>query len=79
MKKIACFLWLILMLLLPTTHQANAQDAKQLTPEIQRLTDEAFHYYSTRQTSETIHRAVEEFVGDADPSDDLTKLCIKMK
>ena len=89
------------MLLLPTTHQANAQDAKQLTPEIQRLTDEAFHYYSTRQTeqfgddrlqallqqdlgdarqtSETIHRAVEEFVGDADPSDDLTKLCIKMK
>ena len=32
-----------------------------------------------RQTSETIHRAVEEFVGDAEPSDDLTKMCIKMK
>ena len=31
-----------------------------------------------RQTSETIHRAVEEFVGDAEPSDDLTKMCIKM-
>lgn len=28
--------------------------------------------------SETIHRAVEEFVGDAEPSDDLTKMCIKM-
>ncbi len=32
-----------------------------------------------RQTSETIHKAVEDFVGDAEPSDDLTKLCIKMK
>jgi Serine phosphatase RsbU, regulator of sigma subunit len=32
-----------------------------------------------RQTSETIHRAVEEFVGGTEPSDDLTKMCIKMK
>ena len=32
-----------------------------------------------RQTSEAIHRAVEEFVGGAEPSDDLTKMCIKMK
>jgi len=32
-----------------------------------------------RQTSETIHKAVEEFVGDAEPSDDLTKMCIKMR
>jgi serine phosphatase RsbU (regulator of sigma subunit) len=32
-----------------------------------------------RQTSESIHRAVEEFVGDAEPTDDLTKMCIKMK
>lgn len=31
-----------------------------------------------RQTSETIHKAVEEFVGDAEPSDDLTKMCIKV-
>lgn len=31
-----------------------------------------------RQTSETIHRAVEEFVGTAETSDDLTKMCIKM-
>lgn len=31
-----------------------------------------------RQTSERIHKAVEEFVGDAEPSDDLTKMCIKM-
>ena len=31
-----------------------------------------------RQISETIHKAVEDFVGDAEPSDDLTKLCIKM-
>ena len=31
-----------------------------------------------RQTSETIHKAVEDFVGDAEPSDDLTKMCIKM-
>ena len=32
-----------------------------------------------RQTSETVHKAVEEFVGDAEPTDDLTKMCIKMK
>ena len=32
-----------------------------------------------RETSESIHRAVEDFVGDAEPSDDLTKMCIKMK
>ncbi len=95
-----------------------------MPPELQRLSDEAFQYYSSRetdsmrgrtlfvytdgineaenihkehfgddrlqallkqdlgdarQTSETIHRAVEEFVGDAEPSDDLTKMCIKMK
>ena len=34
---------------------------------------------TARETSETIHKAVEEFVGGADPSDDLTKMCIKMK
>lgn len=32
-----------------------------------------------RQTSETVHKAVEEFVDGAEPSDDLTKMCIKMK
>ena len=32
-----------------------------------------------RQTSEMVHKAVENFVGDAEPSDDLTKMCIKMK
>ena len=32
-----------------------------------------------RQTSETVHKAVEDFVGDAEPNDDLTKMCIKMK
>ena len=31
-----------------------------------------------RQISETIHKAVEDFVGEAERSDDLTKLCIKM-
>ena len=32
-----------------------------------------------RQTSEIIHKAVEEFVGSAELSDDFTKMCIKMK
>jgi serine phosphatase RsbU (regulator of sigma subunit) len=32
---------------------------------------------NARQTSEAIHKAVEAFVGDAEPSDDLTKMCIK--
>ena len=31
-----------------------------------------------RQTSEGIHKAIEEFVGSAEQSDDLTKMCIKM-
>lgn len=34
---------------------------------------------TARETSETIHKAVEEFVGCAEPSDDLTKMCIKMR
>ena len=29
-------------------------------------------------TSETVHKAVEDFVGDAEPTDDFTKMCIKM-
>ena len=33
---------------------------------------------NARQTSEAIHKAIEEFVGGAEPSDDLTKMCIKM-
>ena len=28
---------------------------------------------------DTIHKAVEDFVGDAERSDDLTKMCIKMQ
>ena len=32
-----------------------------------------------RQTSEFVHKAEEKFVGDAEPSDDLTKMCIKMR
>ena len=31
-----------------------------------------------RQTSEQIHKAVEDFVGGAEPSDDLTMLCLKI-
>jgi serine phosphatase RsbU (regulator of sigma subunit) len=34
---------------------------------------------NARQTSEVVHKAVEEFVGGAEPSDDLTKMCIKMR
>ena len=34
---------------------------------------------SARETSETVHKAVEDFVGEAEPSDDLTKMCIKLK
>lgn len=33
---------------------------------------------NARETSETVHQAVEKFVGDAEPSDDLTKMCIKL-
>jgi len=66
------------LFLLLTTCSTSLWAEKELPPEIQRMTDEAFQFYSSRQTSETIHRAVEEFVGDAEPSDDLTKMCIKV-
>lgn len=33
---------------------------------------------SAREISETVHKAVEDFVGGAEPSDDLTKMCIKL-
>ena len=31
------------------------------------------------EVQETIHKVVEEFVGNAEPSDDLTKMCISSK
>ncbi len=31
-----------------------------------------------RETSEAIHKAIEDFVGNAEPCDDLIKMCIKM-
>jgi hypothetical protein len=68
----------LLLFLLLTTCSTSLWAEKELPPEIQRMTDEAFQFYSSRQTEETIHRAVEEFVGEAEPSDDLTKMCIKM-
>ncbi len=37
-----------------------------------------FVYTDGINEAENIHKAVEEFVGDAEPSDDLTKMCIKM-
>lgn len=33
---------------------------------------------NARETSEHVHAAVERFVGDAEPSDDITKMCIKV-
>ena len=68
----------LLLFLLLTTCSTSLWAEKELPPEIQRMTDEAFQFYSSRQTEETIHRAVEEFVGEAEPSDDLTKMCIKV-
>ena len=38
----------------------------------------ADNHGTARQTSEYVHEAVEQFVGDAEPSDDLTKMCIKL-
>ncbi len=34
---------------------------------------------TAQQISETVHQAVKQFVGEAAPSDDLTKMCIKVK
>ena len=68
----------LLLFMLLTTCSTSLWAEKELPPEIQRMTDEAFQFYSSRQTSETIHRAVEEFGGEAEHSDDLTKTCIKV-
>ena len=67
----------MLMLLLPATHQANARDAKQLTPEIQRLTDQAFHYYSARQTDQYFAtvRQIKEATETADYEETYYRMC----
>ena len=67
----------MLMLLLPATPQANARDAKQLTPEIQRLTDEAFHYYSARQTDQYFAtvRQIKEATETADYEETYYRMC----
>jgi len=57
----------------------EAENAKQEQFGDERLHDLLRHDLGTaRQTSEAVHRAVEDFVGGAEPSDDLTKMCIKM-
>ena len=68
--------------------------AKQLTPEIQRLTDEAFHYYSTRQTDKFFATVtlgpIREQSGNMGPAEKISAMitsrpatwtseCIKMK
>lgn len=74
MKKIACFVVLAMVLLASVSTRAGAEE--NLPEKLQELSNDLG---SARETSETIHRAVEEFVGSAEPSDDLTKICIKMK
>ena len=84
-----------LILLILTIGITSVHAEEQLPAKLQQLTDEAYRAYSARETdnyfetvkkvkdakhtSEAVHKAVEEFVGDAAPSDDLTKMCIKMK
>ena len=44
-----------------------------------RLQELLTHDYGTaQQTSEAVHRTIEDFVGEANPSDDMTKMCIKV-
>lgn len=64
MHKIVRYLFLALLLLTAGGIPLMAEET--LPPKLQTLADEA------------IHKAVEEFVGGAEPSDDLTKMCIKM-
>ncbi len=57
----------------------EAENDKQEQFGDERLRELLRHDLGTaRQTSEAVHRAVEDFVGGAEPSDDLTKMCIKM-
>ena len=87
MRKIICYLSLALLLL--STGVTHVWAEEQLPPKLQKLTDEAYRCYSTRDTEnffeaislgfEDAYKAIEEFVGDAEPSDDLTKMCIIMK
>ena len=62
-----------LILLILTIGITSVHAEEQLPAKLQQDLGDAKH------TSEAVHKAVEEFVGDAAPSDDLTKMCIKMK
>ena len=48
MKRIACMIFLLLLLL--TTGVVKAWAEEPLPPKLQKLTDEAYRYYSSRQT-----------------------------
>ena len=79
MKRIAQNMLLEFLLLTAVVSQAWGEE--KLPPKLQKLTDAALlqqNLGNARQTSEAIHKAIEEFVGGAEPSDDLTKMCIKM-
>ena len=123
MQRLTYMICLVFLAL--TTGLSNVGAEEALPLKLQKLTDEAYRYYSARETdkyfeagktlfvytdgineaenihkeqfgeerlkallqkdlgnaretSEAIHRAVEDFVGGAEPSDDLTKMCIIM-
>jgi hypothetical protein len=55
-----------------------ARETDQFFEDVRQLKDITEFSDYAREISETIHKAVEEFVGGAEPTDDLTKMCIKM-
>ena len=73
MKKEACHLLLALVLAVAGVTGIWAEE--NLPMKLQQLLDGE---YMKMESNAPIHKAVEESVGDAEPSDDLTKMCIKM-
>lgn len=64
-------------------HSYSARETENFFEAIQNVKEatEFSQYQETYYRAcsyEAIHKAVEEFVGGAEPSDDLTKMCIKM-
>ena len=56
----------------------SARETEDYFEMVKKVKDATEFLGNARQTSEAIHKAIEEFVGGAEPSDDLTKMCIKM-
>lgn len=74
MKKVVCFLFLALLL---TAGAAHVWAEEELPPKLHKLTDEAYHYYSSRETDKyfTTVKAVENATEFSDYQETYYRAC----